>query len=184
MWIYFRILTQAIREIIFATTNIFRKARFFTAMITYMQWSHQRDAMPNNWGKSPHDEENQMSDWSFLWYSYKQNKIKDILPKGDTDEETLELVEVSQLTQDPRRQFPRWVSVRQLANLQIKSQKAKTRDDQLSLRCTPTYLVHSSVHLQAVLHFRPELRYQEKVDLVPDKQFRISWKKPDADFLG
>jgi hypothetical protein len=44
--------------------------------------------------------------------------MKDTLPKGDTDEETLKLVEVSQLAQDFRRQFPRWVSVRQLSDLQ------------------------------------------------------------------
>jgi hypothetical protein len=48
--------------------------------------------------------------------------MQNTLPEGDTDEETLKLVEVSELAQDPRRQFPRWVSVRQLSYLQTKSQ--------------------------------------------------------------
>ncbi len=79
-------------------------------MITIpMQWHHQKDAILNNNG---FDWEKKMPDWSFLWYSYKQNKMKDTLPKGNTDEETLELMQVSQLAQDPRRQFPRWVSIR------------------------------------------------------------------------
>jgi hypothetical protein len=49
--------------------------------------------------------------------------MKNTLPEGDTDEETLKLVEVTELAQDPRRQFPRWVSVRQLCNLQTKNQR-------------------------------------------------------------